>query len=454
MRRRSVPGMLALVQSIFSVLICRIRSRAVLELRSSLIALILVLTASLDVFAGTGCGPFGDPPAQVDRGWFASFVTARNSTCLGATRLGPWTDGNGDARYACLYEPQRAVEREPLPMLVFLHPSETSAYSVLLTGLVGLIDKGVLKGGHPGFILLAPQGRYTTHRYPGYDSNALGWDNWYRQLSTAGAVAVGGATYDENVDAATIDHFVDEMIATGKVDRQRIYVMGWSNGAAMALLYALNRPGVAAAAVYSAPDPFSALFDVCTQTPAAIAPAGDGQAQVFNPRVPLLHVHNDCDIGGICPNGSRFAARVRALGGSVVDVVINSSGVRMPSCDDSCGTDEMANGQIGTLASFRGLARHMRWPAQWNERMLNFLRQHPLGMGQRSVQARTRSEAQSATDLQLSLILDGTAKISMVSRYNLWQISGPPHHASRPRLPMLHRNPLYLRRDPAQCCSL
>ena len=378
MGRRSVPGMLTLAQSIISVLARRIRSRALLELKSLLIALMLVLSASLDVFAGTGCSPFGDPPAQVDRGWYASFVTARNSICLGGKRLGPWTDGNGDARYACLYEPKRAREPEPLPMLVFLHPSETSAYSVILTGLVGLTDKGVLKAGNPGFILLAPQGRYTTHRYPGYDSNALGWDNWYRQLSTA-AVTVLGTTYEENADAASIDHFIDEMIATGKVDRQRIYVMGWSNGAAMALLYALNRPWVAAAAVYSAPDPFSALFDVCTQTPVAFTPVGDGQAQVFNPRLPLMHVHNDCDIGGICPNGRRFAARVRTLGGSIEDVIIDSSGLQVPSCDDSCGTDAMGNGHIGTIASFRGLARHMRWPAQWNERMLNFLREHPLG---------------------------------------------------------------------------
>jgi dienelactone hydrolase len=343
------------------------------------IALMVALLVSVNAFAGTGCSPFGDPPAKVDRGWFASFVTARSSACLGGTLLGPWTDGNGDARYACVYEPAGAAEREPLPMLVFLHPSETSAYSVILTGLVGLKEKGILRERNAGFILLAPQGRYTTHLYPGYDSNALGWDNWYRQLSPAGAVAAGGATYDENADAASIDHFVDEMIAKGTVDRQRIYVTGWSNGAAMALLYALNRPWVAAAAVYSAPDPFSALFDVCTQTPVAAAPAGDGQAHVFNPRVPLMHVHNDCDIAGICPNGRRFAARVRAFGGSVEDVIIDSSGLRVPSCDDSCGTDEMADGQIGTVASFRGLARHVRWPAQWNERMLDFLRQHPLG---------------------------------------------------------------------------
>lgn len=67
------------------------------------------------------------------------------------------------------------------------------------------------------------------------------------------------------------------------------------------------------------------------------------------------------------------------FGGSIEDVIVDSSGSRVPSCDDSCGTDEMADGQIGTVASFRGLARHMRWPARWNERMLDFLRRHPLG---------------------------------------------------------------------------
>jgi len=338
----------------------------------------VALLVSRDVFAGTICGPFGNPPAQVDRSWIAGVVTARNSVCPGGKRLGPWTDGNGDARYACLYEPSRAGER--LPMLVFLHPSQLSAYSVVLTSLLGLIDTGSLGEGHPGFILLAPQGRYTTHLYPGYDSNALGWDNWYRQLSPAGAITVGKATYDENADAASIDHFVGEMIATGKVDRRRIYLMGWSNGATMALLYALNRPWVAAAAVYSAPDPFAALFHVCTQIPVAAAPAGDGQALIFNPRVPLMHVRNDCDIGGICPNGSRFAARVRALGGSIEDVIIDSSGLRVSACDDSCGTDEMADGQVGTVAGLRGMTRHMQWPTQWNELMLNFLKRHPLGI--------------------------------------------------------------------------
>jgi predicted esterase len=338
-----------------------------------------MLLSSHDVFGGT-CDPFGNPPAQVERGWFARTVTGGNSSCFGGRRLGPWLDGNGDARYACLYLPQKLDEPGPLPLVVFLHPSETSAYSAILTGLVGLIRTAALEEEHQGFILLAPQGRYTTHGYPGYDSKGLGWDNWYRQLSPAGPRRIRGTIYNENVDAASIDHFVDEILATGKVDRRRIYLMGWSNGAAMALLYALNRPWVAAAAVYSAPDPFSALFDECTQTPVAVTPAGYGQVQVFNPRVPLMHVRNDCDIGGICPNGGRFAARVRAFGGSIEDVIIDSSARPVPFCDESCGVNEMAVGQIGTVAALRGMVRHMRWPAQWNQPMLDFLGRHSLSI--------------------------------------------------------------------------
>src|ERR1039458_9412110 len=53
------------------------------------IALMVALLASLNVFAGTKCSPFGDPPpAQVDRGWYPSLVTARNSVCLGGKLLG------------------------------------------------------------------------------------------------------------------------------------------------------------------------------------------------------------------------------------------------------------------------------------------------------------------------------------------------------------------------------
>lgn len=55
-----------------------------------------------------------------------------------------------------------------------------------------------------------------------------GWDEWYRNPT-------------DNLDALAIDHFLDEVVARGLVDTDRIYVFGWSNGAYMAALYGMWR---------------------------------------------------------------------------------------------------------------------------------------------------------------------------------------------------------------------
>jgi predicted esterase len=340
------------------------------------------MAAAAGIANAAECGPFGDAPAQVNHGYFASFVAAHNPICFGGQVVGPWADADGTDRYACLYQSENASKDTPLPLVVFLHGSLATADSIRLTGLVGMINTADLGGPKPGFILLAPEGRYTTHYYPSLDSNAVGWDNWYRQLSPSGAATVAGKRYAENADAAALDHFIQEQLATGKVDGHRIYLMGWSNGAAMAMLYALDRPWIAAAAVYSAPDPFGAFDDSCPQVPVALAPNGNGQVQVFNPRVPLMHVRNNCDIEGICPNGNKFKAQVQALGTTLDDVILDSSGNEVNACDDSCGTSAFAGGEIGFGGKFRGFIHHVGWPSKWNARMLEFLKQHPLGTNQ------------------------------------------------------------------------
>ena len=91
-----------------------------------------------------------------------------------------------------------------------------------------------------------------------------------------------------------------------------------------------------------------------------------------------MHVRNDCDIGGICPNGTRFASRIRTMGGSIDDIILDPSDIQVTSCDDACGTDEMADGKISSLGNLRGAWHHLRWPADWNDWMLTFLKEHPL----------------------------------------------------------------------------
>ncbi|MGO9056425.1 MAG: hypothetical protein ACLQU2_03450 [Candidatus Binataceae bacterium] len=328
-----------------------------------------------DGFEGKeACGPFGDPPADT--------LESEKPSCWNGRLLGPWKDSNGTDRYACVYEPTPKVARDRLPMVVYLHPSLLGTETVHLTNLLHYQSIVALRGDRRknGYFVLAPAGRKTTHYYPFPDKTGMGWDNWYRQLNPAGDVKVGGTSYRENVDAATIDHFIAQEEAGGKVDAHRIYITGWSNGAAMAYLYALNRPKIAAVAVYSAPDPFGAFDDPCPQTPVTQAPKDDHEVQIFNPGVPTMHIHNACDFAGLCPNSEKLNAQLTRLGVGVEDYIVNALGEQVVACARACGVNP--NGDPGfasnPLGLSVGLSNHSRWPLSWTRTMLYFFRGNSL----------------------------------------------------------------------------
>ena len=318
------------------------------------------------------CGPFGNPPAKL----IATVVPK----CPGGTTIGPWNDADGSARYACLYQPAAAAPLKPLPLIVYLHPSLVNADSVSrYTNLLDFLKTANVSDdpSRPGFILLAPQGRNTSHYYPPPDRTGTGWDNWYRQFDPAGAIKAGGKEYPENVDATTIDHFIAAVEATGKVDRNRVYLTGWSNGGGMAYLYGLSRPGIAAVGVYSASNPFRLRPDPCPQDPVIGAPADYRQLKVLNPKIPTYQVHNSCDIGGICPNALLLEKQLAVLGGSATDTIIDRNQRATPECSAICGND--SNGGVSNpFAAMIGMAHHLRWPRPWTAAMLDFFRRHPL----------------------------------------------------------------------------
>ncbi|MGA9307744.1 MAG: hypothetical protein WBW31_20255, partial [Candidatus Sulfotelmatobacter sp.] len=59
---------------------------------------------------------------------------------FGRDAAGTWNDSDGTARYACLYEPASASVSNPLPLLVWLHPSLVTADSITSTNLLSFQD--------------------------------------------------------------------------------------------------------------------------------------------------------------------------------------------------------------------------------------------------------------------------------------------------------------------------
>ena len=286
------------------------------------------------------------------------FWTWMVDTCVfhGGHRL-KWRDPRGARRRACVFIPSSAHRGHPLPLLVFLQGSVFPAeLQARITGFEESYPTADLTGDpqRRGFILLVPEGRDTEHQYPFPDDSGLGWDNWHRDFDRRDPQL--------NADAAAIDHFVGELRWRGIVDPSRIYLSGWSNGSAMAILYALNTPEIAAAAVYSSPNPFHDFDDPCPQEPFGVNP------------LPVLHVHNACDTVGICASGERLKSDLGRLFPQETfrDVILDGEQAEASSCRADCAR--------GTLRSYPvGSRYHLRWPDQWTQPMLEFLRDHPKG---------------------------------------------------------------------------
>lgn len=312
---------------------------------------------------GSGCaGIYGNPPRQTNpslQGQLASlYYLAGLCELRGGEEL-EWSDPDGTPRLACLFAAPQAGPDNPLPLVTFLggsiFPGDPQA---ILSGLEASVETYALSGdaSRPGFSLLIVEGRDKEHFYPFPDDHALGFDNWYRNFDRNDPAL--------NVDAATIDHYIAEVAARGIVDAKRRYMMGWSNGASMALLYGLNTPGIAATAVYSSPEPFSDVADPCAQPP-----FGDNLR-------PQMTVHNACDIIGLCQTGAlgyrdRIAVGIPQL--ELRTVLIDELQNETGACVASCAYD----GESLDLLS-PGSLYHLRWPTQWNDDFLGFLRDRPL----------------------------------------------------------------------------
>ncbi|PWN33597.1 uncharacterized protein FA14DRAFT_63733 [Meira miltonrushii] len=319
-------------------------------------------SAVTTVQTGKDCTKYGDPPAKILTP-LESLPTGLQDLidiCHGQIING--TDNTGKMRSACFYANPASTKDKPLPLVVWLHPSAVqTTLSFPLTGIDEVRTTQALNNQDPsrlGFSYILPLGRNTIHQYPIPDNNTPGWDNWYRNFDRSSSAL--------NADADWIDKSIAYAKSNVPVDKQRVFMSGWSNGASMATIYALNTDGIAASSVYSAPDPYRDSQDPCTQVP-------------YPPfATPTSIIHNYCDIIGTCTTGKYFYDDLRNRYPSLEQqlVIIDVATAAVKSSDGNSQCEEACQGNCAVTT---GTVAHLRWPSVRNsDTLFAFMKQNPL----------------------------------------------------------------------------
>jgi poly(3-hydroxybutyrate) depolymerase len=360
------------------------------------------LDADLDVVHGPlACAPACNPqtgtcgplqtctttnPCSVTDGDITDSITMPScrTTAAGRTAFDDgapltWTGAAGNPRAACIHIPSTATASAKVPLVIFLHGSHGSADDLYnYTSLRNKAQSFVLETGRTGFAVASMQGRNL--HWLGSNPAGSHHDNLFRDLGAPST----------NPDVADLDHLIDTLVAGGTINPARVYVMGWSNGAFFAQLYAIARytvatPGgnhVAAVVAFAGADPFADATGNDTSCRLATYPRST---------VPVLLIHRACD--ALVPCSESQAIKHGVVSGYAIEPWIAqleaSAGV-----DDPNVIDMIFDGQGGLVANCTaaalctqaiGTLNHLRWPdgvadgsgLDREPALLTFLKNHP-----------------------------------------------------------------------------
>lgn len=244
-----------------------------------------------------------------------------------------WRDPGGSPRYACVFTPKGGDARGPLPLVIFFHDPEDDPTSVdKKTGLRKHLSTFALSGdaARPGFVVLAPEGRHIHH-------------------GKLGSMFDADYTGPDNVDVATVDHFVAELDDRKLVDRRRIYAIGASYGGHMAATYAMMRA-----------DRVAAFGVIDMDEPRAVWSCG-------GPPPPAMVLYRACDAVVSCESVERWLRTREAAGAETPALRLGAAGEDEPSCSTR-----------NKCTDLKGTANHHRWPKTREVDLLRFLSAHAI----------------------------------------------------------------------------
>ncbi|GAA4834965.1 PHB depolymerase family esterase [Actinomycetospora corticicola] len=226
------------------------------------------LTEAMSVLQGTGSAPVPTMP-----GSFTATRAAAPTPTSGRVSRGS-VDGPGGSRSYRLVVPERVQDRPPL--LVMLHGGTQDADTfAAATGMDDLAER-------EGFLVVYPE--------QSRSANAMGYWNWFEP----GSQGRGG-------EAALIAAIVTEVSAAHGVDRERVFVAGFSAGAAMAAVMGAAYPDLVAGVGIHSGLPAGAAHDVGS----AFGAMRGAPYRVGATSVPTIVVHGTDDPTVAAVNGTR-----------------------------------------------------------------------------------------------------------------------------------------------------
>jgi predicted esterase len=264
-----------------------------------------------------------------------------------------WIDVDGITRYWCEARPVNTSRGSPRPLLIWVTGSGGNAGSLYdATSLRNKLQSFDLTGDptRPGFILVSIQPRNLHWPTVGSQDGTRS-EIYYRDLHSPST----------NVDIAFVDYLIDSLVAEGVVDTNRIYLMGWSNGARFTALYAISRhqqttPGgnqIAAVANYSGGDPY-ASFDYTKPECAA--------SNLPKTPIPYFMVSRQCDLVA-CDEKTDLAVTPGSVAEPWISSLRNEIGAETSwLLIDSLGKQSFSCAVKEHCTSSEALLGHLHWP--------------------------------------------------------------------------------------------
>lgn len=289
------------------------------------------------------------------------------------------TKNDNITRYYCEYDPLTASVEKPVPLVIFVHGS--GGYGGSMYDALSLRNKAPYYNltddpDRPGFVLIALQSR-NLHWPTKNPQSGAKFDSYHRDFNT-------------NPDVEYLDKVIDQTVASGLVDPERIYLMGWSNGARFTAFYGLTRHHestpkgnkIAAIANFSGGDPYQNIKDGFTPS--------CQMARYPTSSVPFYMISRSCD--GVACNQQQSKNFKHVTPGNVASTWIETLKTKINNPNVSWQRINYYANPVNQCtpaflcSSIFATRNHIFWPdgvedktgIDWEPKMLDFLKNNPL----------------------------------------------------------------------------